>query len=68
VLGDPRFILGGDISGVIEEVVPGVNGFHVGDAVFGIPLFPRPANAYAEFVAIGNGTSAEPCFFGELLL
>jgi NADPH:quinone reductase-like Zn-dependent oxidoreductase len=51
LMGDPPFILGWDISGVIDEVVPGVNRFQVGDAVFGMPLFPRPANAYAEFVA-----------------
>jgi NADPH:quinone reductase-like Zn-dependent oxidoreductase len=51
LLGQPPFILGWDISGVVEEVVPGVNRFQVGDEVYGMPLFPRAASAYAEFVA-----------------
>ena len=51
MLGAPPFVLGWDISGVVEEVVPGVNRFKVGDEVFGMPLFPRQAGAYAEFIA-----------------
>jgi len=51
VLGQPPFTLGWDISGVVDEVVPGVNRFKVGDEVYGMPLFPRQAAAYAEFVA-----------------
>jgi NADPH:quinone reductase-like Zn-dependent oxidoreductase len=51
LLGQPPFILGWDISGVVESVVPGTNRFAVGDEVFGMPLFPRAANAYAERVA-----------------
>jgi NADPH:quinone reductase-like Zn-dependent oxidoreductase len=51
LIGQPPFILGWDISGVVESVVPGTNRFAVGDEVFGMPLFPRPANAYAELVA-----------------
>lgn len=47
---EPPAILGWDISGVIEELVPGVNRFAVGDEVFGMPFFPRPAHAYAEYV------------------
>ncbi|HWL85980.1 MAG TPA: NADP-dependent oxidoreductase, partial [Polyangiaceae bacterium] len=48
----PPFILGWDISGVVEEVVPGVNRFKVGDEVFGMPFFPRAGNGYAEYVAV----------------
>lgn len=51
LIGQPPFILGWDISGVVESVVPGTNRFAVGDEVFGMPLFPRPASAYAEQVA-----------------
>jgi NADPH:quinone reductase-like Zn-dependent oxidoreductase len=47
----PPAILGWDLSGVVDEVVPGVNRFVVGDEVFGMPLFPRAASAYAEYVA-----------------
>ena len=52
LLGEPPFILGWDISGVVEEVVPGVTRFQVGDEVYGMPFFPRPGNAYAEYVAV----------------
>ena len=51
LLGQPPFILGWDISGVVEDVVPGVNRFQPGDEVYGMPLFPRAARAYAEWVA-----------------
>jgi NADPH:quinone reductase-like Zn-dependent oxidoreductase len=51
LLGEPPFILGWDISGVVETVVPGTNRFAVGDEVFGMPFFPRAGNAYAELVA-----------------
>lgn len=51
LIGQPPFILGWDISGVVETVVPGTNRFAVGDEVFGMPLFPRAASAYAEQVA-----------------
>jgi NADPH:quinone reductase-like Zn-dependent oxidoreductase len=49
--GQPPVILGWDISGVVESVVPGTNRFAPGDEVFGMPLFPRAAKAYAELVA-----------------
>jgi NADPH:quinone reductase-like Zn-dependent oxidoreductase len=52
LLGEPPFILGWDISGVIERVVPGVTRFAVGDQVYGMPFFPRPGNAFAEYVAV----------------
>lgn len=50
LLGPPPFTLGWDISGVVEES-PQTWRFRPGDEVFGMPLFPRAANAYAEFVA-----------------
>ncbi|MGW7516577.1 NADP-dependent oxidoreductase, partial [Streptomyces sp. NPDC054796] len=48
MLGRPPFVLGWDISGVVEESQTWR--FRPGDEVFGMPLFPRAANAYAEFV------------------
>ena len=47
-LGSPPFILGWDVSGVVEEVAPGVTRFAVGDEVYGMPLIPRAAGGYAE--------------------
>ncbi len=51
VLGEPPFVLGWDVSGVVEEVGAGVTLYRPGDEVIGMPLFPRPAAAYAEYVA-----------------
>jgi NADPH:quinone reductase-like Zn-dependent oxidoreductase len=51
LIGHPPFILGWDISGVVAEVVPGTSRFRVGDEVYGMPMFPRPANGNAEYVA-----------------
>ncbi|WP_411543747.1 NADP-dependent oxidoreductase, partial [Kitasatospora sp. DSM 101779] len=55
MLGEPPFVLGWDVSGVVEEVAPDVTRFEVGDEVFGMPCFPRPAGAYAEYVAAPAG-------------
>ncbi len=49
LIGRPPFVLGWDISGVVEEAVTWR--FRPGDEVFGMPLFPRAASAYAEFVS-----------------
>jgi NADPH:quinone reductase-like Zn-dependent oxidoreductase len=49
LLGPPPFVLGWDVSGVVEE--SSTDRFRPGDEVFGMPLFPRAARAYAEFVA-----------------
>ena len=55
VLGTPPdggspFILGWDVSGVVERVGFGVTTLAPGDAVYGMPWFPRAAGAYAEYV------------------
>jgi len=50
VLGDPPFVLGWDVAGVVEEVGFGVTTLAVGDRVYGMPWFPRAAGAYAEYV------------------
>ncbi|MBD0420281.1 NADP-dependent oxidoreductase [Streptomyces sp. TRM S81-3] len=50
LIGRPPFVLGWDISGVVEES-PRTWRFRPGDEVFGMPLFPRPASAYAELVS-----------------
>lgn len=50
VLGDPPFILGWDVSGVVEKVGFGVTILREGDEVYGMPWFPRAAGGYAEFV------------------
>ncbi|WP_433754491.1 NADP-dependent oxidoreductase [Nocardia sp. CA-135398] len=50
LIGQPPFTLGWDLSGVVEEVDPGVNRFRVGDEVYGMPYFPKAAGGYAEYV------------------
>ncbi|MEU0228492.1 NADP-dependent oxidoreductase [Streptomyces sp. NPDC006284] len=42
--------VGWDVSGTVEAVGPGVGVFRPGDEVFGMPLFPRQAGGYAEYV------------------
>lgn len=45
-------IPGTDVSGVVEAVAPDVDGFSVGDEVFGLLRFPSfHGSAYAEYVA-----------------
>ncbi|WP_030903886.1 NADP-dependent oxidoreductase [Streptomyces sp. NRRL F-5126] len=48
LIGKPPFVLGWDISGVVEQAQTWR--FRPGDEVFGMPLFPRMASAYAEAV------------------
>ena len=49
-VGEPPFILGWDVAGVVEEISRSLTRFAVGDRVFGMPWFPRLARAYAEYV------------------
>jgi NADPH:quinone reductase-like Zn-dependent oxidoreductase len=48
--GTGPFVPGYDVSGVVEAVGPGVRMYAPGDEVFGMPLFPKPPGAYAEYV------------------
>jgi NADPH:quinone reductase-like Zn-dependent oxidoreductase len=48
-IGEPPFILGWDIAGVVEETTRRMTRFALGDRVFGMPRFPRLARAYAEY-------------------
>ncbi|MGI9001459.1 MAG: NADP-dependent oxidoreductase [Pseudonocardia sp.] len=50
VLGPPPFTVGWDVAGTVDAVGVGVTRFAVGDAVFGMPWFPRQAGGYSEFV------------------
>lgn len=47
--GQPPFVLGWDVSGVVAEVGPGVTTLRPGDEVVGLLPFPRSGGAYAEF-------------------
>ncbi|MGW5724323.1 NADP-dependent oxidoreductase [Amycolatopsis sp. NPDC003865] len=49
-LGEPPFTVGWDVAGVVEQIGFGATGVRTGDEVLGMPWFPRPANAYAEYV------------------
>jgi NADPH:quinone reductase-like Zn-dependent oxidoreductase len=51
-------ILGWDISGVVEDVGPGVASFAVGDEVYGMVRFPEEGRAYAQYVAAPAGDLA----------
>lgn len=50
LLGPFPWILGWDVSGVVEQLGAGVTRFVVGDAVYGMPRFPHQAGGYAEYV------------------
>jgi NADPH:quinone reductase-like Zn-dependent oxidoreductase len=50
ILGEPPFVLGWDVCGVVDAVGTGVTRFRAGDEVYGMPWFPRQAGAYGEYV------------------
>ncbi len=50
-LGRPPFVLGWDLSGVVEEVGIGVARFAPGDEVFGMLSYPFGHGAHADYVA-----------------
>lgn len=49
-LGPPPFVLGWDVSGVVEEIGFGVADFRPGDEVFGMLPYPSGHGAHAELV------------------
>ncbi len=50
-LGEPPFVLGWDVSGVVESVGVGVAAFRPGDEVFGMLSYPFGHGSHAEYVA-----------------
>src|SRR5687768_17434529 len=49
-LGRPPFVLGWELSGVVEATGLGVTLLKPGDEVFGMLTYPQGAGAYAEYV------------------
>ncbi|MFF0732465.1 NADP-dependent oxidoreductase [Streptomyces chartreusis] len=49
-LGEPPFVLGWDVSGVVEAVGIGVAAFRPGDEVFGMLPYPFGHGSHAEYV------------------
>ncbi|MFD7697851.1 NADP-dependent oxidoreductase [Streptomyces sp. NPDC059374] len=49
-LGDPPFVLGWDVSGVVEATGIGVAAFQPGDEVFGMLPYPYGHGSHAEYV------------------
>ncbi|MFJ4240761.1 NADP-dependent oxidoreductase [Streptomyces iakyrus] len=50
-LGEPPFVLGWDVSGVVEAVGIGVVAFAPGDEVFGMLPYPYGHGSHAEYVS-----------------
>ena len=49
-LGEPPFVLGWDVSGIVEAVGIGVARFRPGDEVFGMLSYPFGHGSHAEYV------------------
>lgn len=57
----PPFVLGWDVSGVVEAVAAGVTLWEPGDEVFGMLPYPYGAGAFAEYVtAPARAFAAKP--------
>jgi len=56
LFGDPPFTLGHEFSGVVSEVGASVDGFRVGDEVFG--WVNPPHGAYADYVVVPSTSLA----------
>lgn len=54
--GQPPFVPGWDVSGVVAEVGPGVTILRPGDEVMGLLPFPRGGGAYAEYAVAPTRT------------
>lgn len=50
-VGEPPFVLGWDVSGVVEKVGVGVALLKPGDEVFGMLKYPQGHGSHAEYVA-----------------
>ncbi|MFI7395650.1 NADP-dependent oxidoreductase [Streptomyces tendae] len=60
-LGEPPFVLGWDVSGVVESVGIGVAAFRPGDEVFGMLSYPFGHGSHAEYVtAPARGFTRKP--------
>jgi NADPH:quinone reductase-like Zn-dependent oxidoreductase len=57
-LGEPPFVLGWDVSGVVEAVGIGVARFEPGDEVFGMLSYPFGHGSHAEYVTAPARTFA----------
>ncbi|MES5817544.1 NADP-dependent oxidoreductase [Streptomyces sp. RG80] len=57
-LGEPPFVLGWDVSGVVEAVGIGVARFQPGDEVFGMLSYPYGHGSHAEYVTAPARTFA----------
>ncbi|MDA5143624.1 NADP-dependent oxidoreductase [Streptomyces sp. AD681] len=57
-LGEPPFVLGWDVSGVVQSVGIGVAAFRPGDEVFGMLSYPFGHGSHAEYVTAPARTFA----------
>ncbi|MFB4311661.1 NADP-dependent oxidoreductase [Actinomadura sp. GTD37] len=58
LLGEPPFVLGWDVSGVVERTGAGVTIHKPGDEVFGMLRYPFEGGSHAEYVTAPSRTFA----------